>query len=344
MLAVGTYFADESSDVGEAENENDKYVIGRYLFNAAQYANIPDATNYNDSKVQRVTAMIRDDRYKLGDFDRLAFEWAIHKGDSLYVLKGFKENNMWFPNKTMPNNPYQVWLTLTKEYGEEGKSIDFQKLIEWCTVNTFDDLYFPDGSQTALDANSPTFDLFKRTFRSFKDVAEDDKHSIGLQAIIALDDNTHKDWVFSFRTIDSDMGAFVIESETTNRDMLSGTMIEPEQGGWISVDNYGVPVIMRSDNFWSSGSRFILQKADGPSVNNEYIKTIADAASNVNVTGGKGSVTIHHAAGKKVMISNMLGQVIANSTVSSDISTVSVPSGIVIVSVEGKISVKVVVQ
>jgi len=327
MLAVGTYFANESFDANEAESENDRYVIGRYLFNTTQYANTPEVVNYN--KVQPVTPVILDARYRFDPYDRLAFEWAIHKGDSLYILKGIDGIS----------NPYQVWLTLTKEYGEEGKSIDFQNLIEWCTVDTFYDLYFPEGSQTSFDGIDPT--PFMHPFRTFKDVATyDDKHSIGLHAIIALDDNTHKDWVFSFRTVDQDMETFVIESETADRSMLQGDMIEPQYGGWISNVSFDLPVIMRTDNFLNC-TAFIMQKTDGPSVHNE---TVADATSNVNVTGEKSSVTIQNAAGKKVVISNMLGKIIVNSTLSSDIATISVPSGIAVVSVEGGISMKVVVQ
>ena len=123
---------------------------------------------------------------------------------------------------------------------------------------------------------------------------------------------------------------------------MIGALIEPRKGGYIYVDNY-VPVIKRTENFLN-GSTFMLLKADGPSTNNEYIKTIAETTSNVNVIGGTGCVTIHHAAGKKVMISNMSGQMIVKSIIPSDRSTVSVPAGIVVVSVEGEVSKKIVVQ
>ena len=84
-----------------------------------------------------------------------------------------------------------------------------------------------------------------------------------------------------------------------------------------------------------------MEKTEGPSINNE---TVADTASSVHAIGGKGKVAIHNAAGKKVVISNILGQILFTGALASDLTTVSVPSGIAVVSVEGGISIKVVVQ
>ena len=43
-------------------------------------------------------------------------------------------------------------------------------------------------------------------------------------------------------------------------------------------------------------------------------------------------------------VSNILGQTIANTVVSSDNATIAVPAGIVVVAVEGEDAVKVVVK
>ena len=64
----------------------------------------------------------------------------------------------------------------------------------------------------------------------------------------------------------------------------------------------------------------------------------------VKVVSGEGNVTIAGAAGKKVVISNILGQVVANTVVSSDNATIAAPQGIVVVAVEGEEAVKAIVK
>ena len=64
----------------------------------------------------------------------------------------------------------------------------------------------------------------------------------------------------------------------------------------------------------------------------------------VKVISGEGNVTIAGAAGKKVVISNILGQVVANTVVSSDNATIAAPQGIVVVAVEGEEAVKAIVK
>ena len=68
------------------------------------------------------------------------------------------------------------------------------------------------------------------------------------------------------------------------------------------------------------------------------------AVSEVSVIASEGKVTINGAAGKKVVISNMLGQVKANTILASDNETIAVPAGVVIVAVEGEEAVKAMVE
>ena len=66
--------------------------------------------------------------------------------------------------------------------------------------------------------------------------------------------------------------------------------------------------------------------------------------SEVKVIAGEGNVMIAGAQGKKVVISNILGQVVANTVIASDNATIAAPAGIVVVSVEGEEAVKAVVK
>ena len=68
------------------------------------------------------------------------------------------------------------------------------------------------------------------------------------------------------------------------------------------------------------------------------------AESAISVIANDGTVTIQGAAGKSVVISNILGKVVAETVLSSDNATIAVPAGIVAVAVEGEAVVKVVVK
>ena len=67
-------------------------------------------------------------------------------------------------------------------------------------------------------------------------------------------------------------------------------------------------------------------------------------ASAISVIAGNGSVTIKGAEGKKVAISNVLGQQIANTVVTSSEATIAVPAGMVVVAVDGEAAVKAIVK
>lgn len=66
--------------------------------------------------------------------------------------------------------------------------------------------------------------------------------------------------------------------------------------------------------------------------------------SSVTVIAGEGQVTIAGAAGKKVVVSNILGQVVANTVITSDNAPIAAPQGVVVVAVEGEEAVKAIVK
>lgn len=87
-----------------------------------------------------------------------------------------------------------------------------------------------------------------------------------------------------------------------------------------------------------SGLSFTLEAAESP-VGNEGVST-----SEVSVVAGNGKIIIKGAQGKKVAVSNVLGQAIANTVLSSDDATISTPAGVVVVAVEGEAAVKAIVK
>nr|WP_261799130.1 DUF6383 domain-containing protein [Parabacteroides gordonii] len=72
---------------------------------------------------------------------------------------------------------------------------------------------------------------------------------------------------------------------------------------------------------------------------NEGINT-----SEVSVIAKEGEVVINGAAGKTVVITNVLGQTIASTVLSSDNATIAAPAGVVVVAVEGEAAVKAIVK
>lgn len=68
------------------------------------------------------------------------------------------------------------------------------------------------------------------------------------------------------------------------------------------------------------------------------------SVTEVKVIASEGAIQIIGAQGKKVVVSNILGQVIANTVISSSDATIAVPAGIVVVAVEGEEAVKAIVK
>ena len=68
------------------------------------------------------------------------------------------------------------------------------------------------------------------------------------------------------------------------------------------------------------------------------------SVSEVKVIATEGGVQIVGAEGKKVVVSNILGQVIANTVLSSSDATIAAPAGVVVVAIEGEDAVKAIVK
>ena len=91
-------------------------------------------------------------------------------------------------------------------------------------------------------------------------------------------------------------------------------------------------------NTKKAAARFYIESQSAPTANEGI------ATSEVKVIAGEGNVTIAGAAGKKVVISNILGQVVANTVISSDNAVIAAPAGVVVVAVEGEAAVKAIVK
>ena len=89
----------------------------------------------------------------------------------------------------------------------------------------------------------------------------------------------------------------------------------------------------------STGDIYFDNADKNTSVGNENID-----ANAVKVLGGNAQVTIMNAAGKKVVITNVLGQQIANTVIASDNATFPASAGVVVVAIDGESTVKAIVK
>lgn len=175
------------------------------------------------------------------------------------------------------------------------------------------------------------------------------KH-LGDSLIISSDEPAAKDTIdvvsnsdhykvctFAFKYVDGTRDAFTIETVYDyGLDNDGDYDADKYKAGYIKYHN-GVPVVTPNP---SEAWTFNLEELTGinPTANEDI------AISNVTVIAGEGQVVVKGAAGKTVSISNILGQVVANTVLSSDEATIAAPAGVIVVAVEGEEAVKAIIK
>lgn len=146
---------------------------------------------------------------------------------------------------------------------------------------------------------------------------------IANDTIETMKDSKNNPALFAMKVTES--GNYLLENQ---KEVTLGTKGAP----YVAIINN---VVVMSKN----GAEFAIESVAGP-VANEAI----DAPNTIKVIGGNGDLNILNASGKKVTLSNVLGQAIATRVLSSDNETIAAARGIVIVSVEGERAYKVIVK
>ena len=185
--------------------------------------------------------------------------------------------------------------------------------------------------------------------------------------IVDLVGDKHKNVTWSFRYINPDKAGAVTEEGAENAFLFESNVYgEKDQNyrtvngdadraiaptyaaAWLKMHN-GCLVLTDINSQFSSAKT----NGDGALIFNvaqkdeEDMVTSNDNINNVegvSVVAGNGTVTIQGAAGKSVVISNILGKVVAETVLTSDNAKITVPAGIVAVAVDGEEAVKVVVK
>jgi len=110
--------------------------------------------------------------------------------------------------------------------------------------------------------------------------------------------------------------------------------IEVAKNAWLKIHNE-IPVIV--NDITKADIFNINTTTDAPTANESIV------AGKVSVVATDGAVIVKGAEGKNVIVSTILGKVVANEVLNSDNETIAAPAGIVVVSVDGE-SFKVAVK
>ena len=189
--------------------------------------------------------------------------------------------------------------------------------------------------------------------------------------IVNLQGDNHKNVTWSFRYVNPDKAGAVTEEGADNEFLFESNIyneagvastgkatkgfdktvagsIAPSYAAWLKMQN-GCLVLTRGDSEFSAAKT----GSDGALIFNAYQKTDAEDmvtsieganAEGVSIIAGNGTVTVQGAAGKSVVITNILGKVVAETVLTSDNATIAVPAGIVAVAVDGEEAVKAIVK
>ena len=184
-----------------------------------------------------------------------------------------------------------------------------------------------------------------------------EKAGINKKYINDLKGDNHKSYTWSFRYTNPDVAvgvteegaenAFLIESAAYEKKDGKLVAIAPEKAAWIKMQNGCIVLTDEKSEFNNAktgGDGALIFNVENIENDEMATDTKDITTSDVTVIAGKGDITIKGAAGKTVTISNVLGQTVANTVLSSNEATISAPAGIVVVSVEGEAAVKAIVK
>ena len=193
--------------------------------------------------------------------------------------------------------------------------------------------------------------------------------------IVNLTGDKHKNVTWSFRYVNPDKAGNVTEEGADNSFLFESNVygsaevngqpvyddqyttvygnkdeaIAPKENvAWLKMHN-GCLVITdenaKFDNAKTSGDGALVFNVQRMTEDDEFVTSNDEIATEgVSVIAGNGTVTVQGAAGKSVVITNILGKVIAETVLTSDNATISVPAGIVAVAVDGEEAVKAIVK
>ena len=180
--------------------------------------------------------------------------------------------------------------------------------------------------------------------------------------IVNLAGDNHKNVTWSFRYVNPDKAGNVAEEGNDNSFLIESNVyaanetyrtvkgdkdraIAPiDAAAWLKMHNGCLVLTDKAATFSSTktgGDGALVFNVQRMTEEDQFVTSNDEIATEgISIVAGNGTVTVQGAAGKSVVITNILGKVIAETVLTSDNATISVPAGIVAVAVDGEEAVK----
>ena len=184
--------------------------------------------------------------------------------------------------------------------------------------------------------------------------------------IVNLAGDNHKNVTWSFRYVNPDKAGNVAEEGNDNSFLIESNVyaanetyrtvkgdkdraIAPiDAAAWLKMHNGCLVLTDKAATFSSTktgGDGALVFNVQRMTEEDQFVTSNDEIATEgISIVAGNGTVTVQGAAGKSVVITNILGKVIAETVLTSDNATISVPACIVAVAVDGEEAVKAIVK
>lgn len=184
--------------------------------------------------------------------------------------------------------------------------------------------------------------------------------------IVNLAGDNHKNVTWSFRYVNPNKAGNVAEEGNDNSFLIESNVyaanetyrtvkgdkdraIAPiDAAAWLKMHNGCLVLTDKAATFSSTktgGDGALVFNVQRMTEEDQFVTSNDEIATEgISIVAGNGTVTVQGAAGKSVVITNILGKVIAETVLTSDNATISVPAGIVAVAVDGEEAVKAIVK
>ncbi|WP_293668241.1 DUF6383 domain-containing protein [uncultured Parabacteroides sp.] len=212
-------------------------------------------------------------------------------------------------------------------------------------IRVADTLWILPAEFKALANNKIDFDALNKANKALTDAGE-----LGFKNLLTGDEHKNYTWSFRYVTPNDALGttteapenSFLFESNN-----YDGENIAPENAAWLKIQN-GCVVLTDDKSTFSNaktgGDGALVFNVDNKDNDELATDNEAISTSEVTVIAQNGAVRIANAEGKKVVITNILGQTVANTVITSSDATIAAPAGVVVVAVEGEEAVKAIVK
>ncbi len=184
--------------------------------------------------------------------------------------------------------------------------------------------------------------------------------------IVNLAGDNHKNVTWSFRYVNPDKAGNVAEEGNDNSFLIESNVYAANEtyrtvkgdkdrasaaidaAAWLKMHNGCLVLTDKAATFSSTktgGDGALVFNVQRMTEEDQFVTSNDEIATEgISIVAGNGTVTVQGAAGKSVVITNILGKVIAETVLTSDNATISVPAGIVAVAVDGEEAVKAIVK